>query len=194
MTSSPDPADGIDHPATAPAPPDHQPDVQHLLRQAKDEKFSTFYRATIRCLVGFLVNHGARVDVAADIAQDTMTTAYRSWDDIREPRAWVHTVASRALVRRIASTDEQPVEQIPEPTSLLARPDALAEFETRHDLLPLLRRLPPRQYQVLAWTLAGFTPADIAKQLDLNDEAVRASLYKARRTIAGAIKEREAEQ
>jgi len=192
MSSSPDPADGIDHPA-APAPPD-QLDVQQLSRQAKDAEFSTFYRATVRRLVGFLVNQGAGVEIAADIAQDTMTAAYRHWDNIREPQAWVHTVASRALVRRIATTSEQSAERVLEPTSLLARPDDIAEFETRHDLLPLLRSLPPRQYQVLAWTLAGFTPADIATQLHLTDEAVRASLYKGRRTIAAALKEREEEQ
>ncbi|MFJ6087963.1 RNA polymerase sigma factor [Streptomyces sp. NPDC092369] len=193
MSSSPEPADGIDHSATAPAPPD-QPDVQQLLRQAKDAQFSAFYQTTVGRLVGFLVNQGAGVEVAADIAQDTMTAAYRSWDDIREPRAWVHTVASRSLVRRIASTSEQSVEQVPEPTSLLACPDDVAEFETRHDLLPLLRRLPPRQRQILAWTLADFTPAEVAGELDLTDEAVRASLYKARRTIAAALKEREGEQ
>lgn len=185
-----DPGDGTEHPAAAPVPP-NQPDLRHVLRQAKDEAFSAFYRTTIRSLVGFLVNQGAGVHVAADIAQDTMISAYQRWDNIDQPRAWVHTVASRALVRKIASSDEQPVEQVPEPTSLLTDQDAIANWESRHDLLPLLRRLPPRQRQVLAWNLSGFTPSDIAEQLDMSDDAVRASLYKARRAVAEALKERE---
>ncbi|MEV5899931.1 sigma-70 family RNA polymerase sigma factor [Streptomyces sp. NPDC052127] len=136
--------------------------------------------------MGFLVNQGASVH----IAQDTMTAAYRRWEDIEHPRAWAHTVASRALVRKIAFAEEQPAEQVPEPTSLLARPDAIAEWD-RHDLLPVLRSLPPRQRQVLAWALAGFTPAEIAEHLGMTVEAVRASLYKARRTVAELLKERE---
>ncbi|MFC8704878.1 RNA polymerase sigma factor [Streptomyces anulatus] len=168
-----------------------RPDLAPDLRQAKGEAFSSFYRATVRSLVGFLVNQGANVHVAADIAQDTMLSAYERWDTIDHPRAWVHTVASHALLRRIASCEEEPVEQVPEPTSLLVSPDAIGAWEARHDLLPLLRSLPPRQRQVLAWSLSGFTPGDIAEQLGMNDDAVRASLYKARRAVAEAVKERE---
>ncbi|MGQ4465260.1 RNA polymerase sigma factor [Streptomyces violaceoruber] len=185
-----EPGDGPEHPAVAPATRD-QPDPRHDLQQAKDEAFSAFYRATVRSLVGFLVNQGASVHVAADIAQDTMLSAYQRWDTIDQPRAWVHTVASRALLRRLASCEEQPVEQVPEPTSLLADPDAVEAWEARYDLLPLLHSLPARQRQVLAWALSGFTPGDIADQLAMNDDAVRASLYKARRTVAEAIKARE---
>ncbi|MFD5708634.1 sigma factor-like helix-turn-helix DNA-binding protein [Bacillus subtilis] len=86
------------------------------------------------------------------------------------------------------------MEHVPEPTSLLARPETIADFEARHDLLPLLRDLPSRQCQVLAWPLSGFTPYDIAEQLGMSDDAVRASLYKARRAVAKAIKAREEEQ
>lgn len=185
-----EPGDGPERPAVAPAPSD-EPDLRHDLQQAKGKAFSAFYRATVRSLVGFLVNQGAGVHVAADIAQDTMLSAYERWDTIDQPRAWVHTVASRALLRRIASCEEQPVEQVPEPTSLLAGPDTIAAWEARHDLLPLLRSLPPRQRQVLAWALSGFTPGDIAEQLGMSDDAVRASLYKARRAVAEAVKERE---
>lgn len=77
------------------------------------------------------------MQAAADIAQDTMLNAYRCWADITHPKAWVHTAASRALIRKIASAEE-PVEDVPGPTSLLARPDhpecfqpdALSEADT----------------------------------------------------------------
>ncbi|MEV5412215.1 sigma-70 family RNA polymerase sigma factor [Thermopolyspora sp. NPDC052614] len=128
-----------------------------------DEEFASFYRSTIRQLIAFLLNQGAALPLAVDIAQDAMIEAYRRWMEIGHPRAYVHTVASRALVRKVADVREEPAEQTPEPTALLPCPDAAAGWELRHDMLPLLRSLPPRQRQVLAWTLNGFTPAEIAR-------------------------------
>ena len=187
-----DPADGVDRPASAPAAagPTGQ---RHRARQQADAEFSDFYRENIRPLTGFLINHGARVQIAADIAQETMTDAYRHWADITHPKAYVHKAASRALARKVASVEE-PVEEVPEPTSLLPRPDAIAEWEARHDALPLLRSLPPRQRQIMAWTLADFTPTDISDHLGLSAETVRANLKKARRAAATYLKAREEEQ
>lgn len=54
--------DGPEHPVGAPTTRD-QPGPRHDLRQAKGEAFSSFYRATVRSLVGFLVNQGASVHV-----------------------------------------------------------------------------------------------------------------------------------
>lgn len=190
--SDQDPLDGMDLPST---PAAHQRELRGhrpAYRQTEEE-FSSFYRENVRQLVGFLINQGSTVPVAADIAQDTMIKVYQRWNDLREPRAWAHTVASRELARRIASVEESPVDQIPEPTSLLPRPDAISEWVDRYALLPLLRSLPPRQRQVLAWTLDGFTPDDIAQQLRITSEAVRSNLLKARRTAVSYLKAREGE-
>ncbi|MEU5282100.1 sigma-70 family RNA polymerase sigma factor [Streptomyces asoensis] len=190
--STHDPADGTDHPPTASAPP-APPGLRDHTRERTDTEFSAFYRANIRPLTGFLIVHGAQVQVAADIAQDVMTDAYRNWTGITHPKAWVHKAASRALVRKFASVEE-PVDDVPEPSSLLPRPDAIAEWEARHDALPMLRSLPMKQRQVMAWTLAGFTPTDIAEHLGLPAEKVRANLKKARRTAAAHLTAREEDQ
>lgn len=173
--------------------PPSPPGQRHRARQQTDNEFSAFYRETVRPLTGFLINHGAAVQVAADIAQEIMTDAYRNWDRITHPKAWVHKAASRALVRKVVSVEE-PVGDVAEPTSLVPRPDAIAEWEAQHDALPLLRSLPMKQSQVMAWTLAGFTPTDIADHLGLPAENVRANLKKARRTAAAYLKAREEEQ
>ncbi|MFE2689317.1 RNA polymerase sigma factor [Streptomyces mirabilis] len=187
-----DPAESADRPVTAPAPPG-PPGQGHGARQQMDQEFSAFYRENIRPLTGFLINHGAAVQVAADIAQEVMTDAYRNWGRITYPKAWVHKAASRALARKVASVEE-PVDDVPEPTSLVPRPDAIAEWEAQHDALPLLRSLPMKQRQAMAWTLAGFTPTDIADHLGLPAENVRANLKKARRAAAAYLKAREEEQ
>ncbi|MGW6890351.1 RNA polymerase sigma factor [Streptomyces chartreusis] len=156
-----------------------------------DAQFSVFYRENIQQLVGFLLNHGASLHVAADIAQETMVKAYRRWHEIRSPRAWVHTVASRSLVRHVADVREEPAEHVPEPTSLLPDPDAVAAWETRQDTLRVLRQLPMRQRQVLAWTLSEYTPAEIAEELGMTSDAVRSSLKKARRAAVAYIRQEE---
>lgn len=185
------PAPDADGAAPSSAPPTG-PDVD---RPQSTADFVAFYRANIRPLTGFLVNHGASVHVAADIAQDTMTDAYRNWTGITHPKAWVHKAASRALIRKFASVrEEEPVAELPEPSSLIPRPDAIAEWEARHDALPLLRSLPVRQRQVLAWTLAGFTPTDIATHIGLPAETVRGNLRKARLAAAVYLATREEDQ
>jgi len=93
-------------------------------------------------------------------------------------------VASRALVRRIASVAEDPVDDPPEHSSLLPTLTNVEAWEQRHEVLRLLDRLPPRQRQVLAWALDGHTPAEIANELEITPEAVRANLMKARRALA----------
>ena len=50
-------------------------------------------------------------------------------------------------------------------------------------VLEVLRLLPYRQRQVLAWVYDGYTPAEIATILNLDSGTVRASLHKARETL-----------
>jgi RNA polymerase sigma-70 factor (ECF subfamily) len=188
-----EPADGIDPPAFVPAVDHDSLSERTRARLVMDAEFSVFYGKTVKKLIGFVINHGASLPVAADVAQDTMIKAYLRWGELRRPEAWVHTVASRAYIRR--ATDlrmvEEPMEQVPEPTSLLPEPNAAVHWETRHDMLRLVRKLPYRQRQIMAWTLSDYTPSEIAEQLDLNPEAVRASLKKARRTLACFVAQEE---
>ncbi|NGN64173.1 sigma-70 family RNA polymerase sigma factor [Streptomyces sp. A7024] len=150
--------------------------------------FEAFYRETTNHLVAFLINQGASLHLAADIAQETMIKAYQRWSGIDSPRAWVHTVASRALIREFSSTRERPVGELPEPTSLLPGVGDVVEWELRDHALTVLRRLPPRQRQVVAWTLSGFTPGEIAGELGITPNAVSASLRKARRAVSAELR------
>ncbi len=160
--------------ASPPDPPDSP---------GTDAAFSGFYREFIPTLVAFLVWQGARLSDAADIAQDTMIKLYRNWSTIRHREAWARRVASRELVRRFARVPEDPC---PDPLEcpLLPTPTNVEAWEQRHEVLRLLDQLPPRQRQVLAWTVDGYTPAEIAVELGIAPEAVRSSLLKARRTLA----------
>ncbi|MFD5751556.1 hypothetical protein [Streptomyces sp. NPDC127033] len=69
--STHDPAEGTDRSAASPALPAPF-DRRDRVRQRTDAEFSAFYRDQLRPLVGFLINQGAGVRGAADIAQETM--------------------------------------------------------------------------------------------------------------------------
>lgn len=150
--------------------------------------FSAFYRRFVPTLVGFLMWQGARLPDAADLAQAAMSEAYRYWSTIREPEAWVRRVASRALARHIARVEpEDPVGEIPEHSSLLRPLTDVTAWEQEHEVLRLLDLLPLRQRQVMAWTLEGYTPAEIAAELKITPEAVRSGLKRARSALAAHL-------
>ncbi|WP_433527757.1 RNA polymerase sigma factor (plasmid) [Nocardia pseudovaccinii] len=146
--------------------------------------FSDFYRRFTPRLVRFLRSQGAEWADAAEIAQDTMTKAWHKWSDIQQPEAWVHKVAGRELVRRVASLKEYSTPEIPERSALLPDDVDFAALEQRHDILRVIDKLPPRQRQVLQWTIDEYTPSEIAQMLQITPEAVRSNLLKARRSIA----------
>ena len=163
---------------SAAAPPPDPPDPPDT-----DAAFSAFYREFVPTLVAFLVWQGARLPDAADIAQDTMIKAYKGWSEIHQPKAWARRVASRELARRIAEI-EDPCPNPPERSPLLRTPTNVEAWEQQHEVLRLLDQLPSRQRQVLAWTLDGYPPEEIAKELGITPEAVRSSRWKARRALA----------
>lgn len=187
-------ADDFDHFITSEPAHGDMLDERHRARHVLHEEFSDFYRTTIRRLVSFLLSLGASLSTASEVAQESMIKAYLRWDEIQKPQAWVYKVASRELVRKIADIREELVEQVPEPTSLLPRPDAFEEWEVQQEMLRMLMDLPQRQRQILAWTLNGYAPTEIAEQLRLTPDSVRASLMKARRAAAGYIEDREGER
>ncbi|MFD3427678.1 sigma-70 family RNA polymerase sigma factor [Nocardia fluminea] len=155
--------------------------------------FSVFYRDFVSTLVAFLVWQGARLPDAAEIAQDTMAQLYQRWADIDHPEAWTRTVASRAMARRLANSESHVVdpEGIPHRTALLPHDVDEREWWQRHEVLRALDLLPPRQRQVMAWTLHEYTPTEIAEILRITPGAVRANLMKARGAISRHLAIRE---
>ena len=110
-----------------------------------------------------------------------MTTAWRRWDTITSPKAYVYKVAYQAFIRRAVDVTEQPTAEVPEPTGLLPHPDEAEAWLQTQQIIEVLRALPPRQRQVLALTIDGWSPTQIANLVGINPSAVRSNLMKARR-------------
>jgi len=179
-----------DHPQTAAPAAQSAARDRHNPGSQRDQEFATFYHATTKPLIAFLVLQGARVSDAADIAHDTMSAAYKRWHAIDHPRPWVYRVAGRALTRHQLGERETPVSQPPEPNPLLRATD-LDRWEQRQDIIQALGRLPPRQRQVMAWTLSGYTPAEIAEELHLDASVVRQNLHVARTALRAWLSRKE---
>jgi RNA polymerase sigma factor (sigma-70 family) len=114
-----------------------------------------------------------------------MIEAYRSWPVIEHPRAWTKRVASRKYARRVTQV-EKPIEPTGLSPLLPSGIDA-SEWEERHEILGLLAQLPPRQRQVMAWTYDGYSPSEIATELNITADAVRTNLMRARRALAAHL-------
>lgn len=153
-------------------------------------EFEAYYRRFVPTLVGFLICQGASVHLAADIAQDTMIKIWRRWPQLRHPEAYARRTAVRDLIRYLIGDKEMPTDPIP-PTLLPPDCDTVGEFEASHVTMGYLRRLPDRQRQVMAWTLDGFAPTEIARELGTTPEAVRSSLKIARRKIVEMLDEEQ---
>jgi RNA polymerase sigma factor (sigma-70 family) len=145
-----------------------------------------FYEQEMPRLV-LLVTIGTGLDVhaAADVAQAAFEKALPRWPTLRNPRAWLYRVAQReALARCAAVRREVPVEVVPDrPDQLSAALAAELRAEQR-EIIAELSALPPKQRLVMAWTLAGFSDAEIADALEESTAAVKQSRYYARRSLA----------
>jgi RNA polymerase sigma factor (sigma-70 family) len=166
----------------APASGTHTEGIEVDAERAAE--FKAFYREHTKPLVAVLLVQGASLYDAADAVQDTMTTAFQRWRSIDNPRAWAYRVASRAWIRKVSTVREEAVAEPPEPHNPLLRSTAVEHWEQHQDIVRTLAPLPPRQRQVMAWIFFGYTPAEIADELRMTPEAVRSSLYQARRALA----------
>jgi DNA-directed RNA polymerase specialized sigma24 family protein len=143
-----------------------------------DDDFDAFFRADFPQLVAFLCKAGFEAELARDIASEAMLHAFEAWPPLEDPRAWVRRVAGRLLAAvHDARADWTPDGDPAEDEKLAALVDQHAE------LIDLLASLPGRQRMVLAWSLDGFTPTQIATALRIAPATVRSNLRHVRERL-----------
>jgi RNA polymerase sigma-70 factor (ECF subfamily) len=165
-----------------------EPDRGHSDPGGEDARlqFESFYRADMRALVRFVFTLGGAVDreSAADAAQEAMARAWKLWNTIEHPRAWVRTVAGRIWMSEHLKHRDIPDESIGDrPGSLLLRPrggDHSDLIVTESALRIGLAKLTITQRQVMAWAVDEYEPKEIAEILGMNAATVRSHLSQAR--------------
>lgn len=145
--------------------------------------FAEFYAAERVRLVLFLLKMGAGWEDARDIAQDAFVHALLRWQDVQDPRTWIRTTAMRAY-RRNRSRAAQEVKRAVRggwlPGPCFAN---LEQAEECRRVYEAISSLPDRQRQVMAWYYDGYRPHEIAELFKISKDAVRASLYQAKRQL-----------
>lgn len=150
--------------------------------------FAEFYRRDLPRLVAFVMRLGADLCEAGDVAQQAFANAYPKWASIRHHAAYLRTAANRELIRRAtASLRETPVAELPDSAVLGLSVEKVEFRDDAAKVIHLISGLPARQREIMAWTLDGFTPVEIAEILGIPSGTVRGSLLKARRELMARL-------
>lgn len=168
-----------------------------------EDDFAALYRQHRSALVWYLRCHGAGQPEAADAVQDAFACALAAADQVRDQHAWpawLRTVAMRCYLRALASRsgpnpDEKArvsvftMADVPD-VPVAPGPDSP---ETRYQeelVLSLLSELPPQQQRVFALCYEGWSTAEIAAQLGMDQAAVRQNIARARAALRRSMMER----
>jgi DNA-directed RNA polymerase specialized sigma24 family protein len=108
-----------------------------------EDGFVSFFHQRFSRTVVLLIAMGASRADAEDATQEAMVQAWRCWDSIREPAAWVRTVAVRAFWKQAErqSNHLRPFDDAAEPVTDFDL--GIFALEQQH-VLRLLRGLPLR--------------------------------------------------
>jgi RNA polymerase sigma factor (sigma-70 family) len=153
----------------------------------RPDGFVSFFQERFSSTVVLLITMGASRADAEEITQETMIAAWRTWDSIREPVAWVRTTATRKWWK---SNHQRPVTTpLDENTAGLpaSEPDLAVFSEEQQLVLGLLRRLPQAQRVVAALYYDGLAAEEIAILTGRPAATVRSNLRHARITLREAI-------
>jgi RNA polymerase sigma factor (sigma-70 family) len=147
--------------------------------------FEDCYRTEMPRLVFFAMRLGADLNEAWDVAQQAFVNAYQHWEDVRWPPAYLRKIAQREYAQHCRDRHrESPMPQVPELADRLDPEVAKVEFQDEEArIMRMIQRLPLQQRQALAWTMDGFTPAEISMQMGTSPGTVRGNLYKARQSL-----------
>ncbi|MFI5906160.1 RNA polymerase sigma factor [Dactylosporangium sp. NPDC051541] len=148
---------------------------------AKFTDFADFYRATYSKLIAFLLRNGTDRSEAEDFAQEAMISLFKAWGTAADPTAYAYKAAIRTLIaRRTRGLQERDL------AIRLARLDGRDTGATPSDadeVRRALRALKPEQRIVMALTVDGFKPAEIAALTGKSAATVRSNLRLARENL-----------
>ncbi|MEO3822756.1 sigma-70 family RNA polymerase sigma factor [Actinomadura sp. B10D3] len=154
--------------------------------------FPSYYRTDFTPLISFVMNLGAKPEEARDVAQEAMQAAMRSWSEIEYPHAFTRKVAERVYLREAQKhrrIREAVLSDVHHRT--VASPDIAVQQAGGRLVLELLTLLPSEQRAVMAWTIDGYSPSEIAEITGHRPATVRSHLRHARRRLHQEIKSRE---
>jgi RNA polymerase sigma factor (sigma-70 family) len=152
------------------------PAVSERLDGVFAEEIAAFYDREMPRLVLFVMSLSGSLDghAAADVAQTAFERALPRWPTLRHPKAWLYKVAyNEATARAAAIAREMPTETMPDQPDQMSAALAVEWRSEQHEVMAYLQGLALFQRQVMTWTLAGFSDAEIGEALGLSTDAVK---------------------
>ena len=149
-----------------------------------DGDFETLFRDVYPTLVSLGAMKSGRVDVGRELAQETMARAHARWDQLStydSPAAWCRTVMVNLLIDHHRSTvaEQRAVDRMAGNAMVASDPTADLDRWTE-----LVAPLPDRQRLIVTLYYADdLGVGQIAQLLDSSRGAIKAALFKARRTL-----------
>jgi RNA polymerase sigma factor (sigma-70 family) len=144
-------------------------------------EFAEFYGATYERLIAFLLRNGSTRPDADDLAQEAMLSLLKAWPNATNRTAYVYKAAIRTLNterarrRRDLALAVKIAKLGPDPA-----PGPVTEAEA---VLRALRTLKPQQRLVMALTVDGYGPSEIARLTARTPATVRSNLRLARENL-----------
>jgi RNA polymerase sigma-70 factor (ECF subfamily) len=157
-----------------------------MLAGVNQDDIGAFYLKEMPRLVLFVHTLSGSLDwhAAADVAQTAFERALPRWAGLSHPKTWLYTVARHeAFARCAAMRRELPADVLPEQADEVSAALAAERREEQREVIRLLESLPPKQRDVMTWTLAGFSDAEIAGVLSITTDAVKANRHYARQKL-----------
>jgi RNA polymerase sigma-70 factor (ECF subfamily) len=154
-----------------------------------DQSFETFFREQFRSLVALGAAMTGNLELAQDLAQDAMARAYQQWPKVSQydkAGAWARRVLINFAIdaNRRRGSETRALTRLPVPPTLIVGDEGSDEWWRA------VRALPDRQRAaVTLYYLEDMSVAEVARVLDVAEGTVKASLARARATLALALKE-----
>lgn len=156
-------------------------------RSTSGPEFEALYRRELPALIALTTTLTGDRGLAADLAHETLTRAYRAWDKVgamERPGAWTRRVAINLAI----DAHRQSVREATAAARMAPSPTAADTGDGVEAFWAAVRVLPERQRAAVALHyLEDMSVADIATTLGVSDGTVKTSLFMARRTLAATL-------
>jgi RNA polymerase sigma factor (sigma-70 family) len=182
-------------PATRGGAKTARPTARARLAAAK-ERYLALVDDEYHQVARFVMFNGADREQALDATQAAFTEAWDliqrgcdQWEAVRNPRAWLRTVAVRHYRRPPDRRREPPtvLDDCPGGDAPWGGQDPAELTAQTLDVLRALSGLDQDLRVIMAFYVDGFRPIDIAAELGVSDQRVRDQLKKGRAILAGKL-------
>jgi RNA polymerase sigma factor (sigma-70 family) len=176
-----------------------RPSEPRAFEELLSEHLDALYRTALR-LCG-----GRRAD-AEDLLQDAVLRAFERFDELREPaaaRAWMFTILTRTNLNRIRASrrraealasdlDEHEFEEALASWQGAAAPDEQADLVLARAHLAAALDALDEQLRPVVWLsdVEGFRQREVAEMLGIPEGTVASRLFRARRSLREALRQR----